>query len=148
MWKYVLLAFFSWYMLAISSLLVVLQFQLVEYTEQQPRWKIGYLIQCFKFCFIFFPKWNDDANQFETMILLMLLPWIFVNGLFICEPGERVTNQFNQFGIKVERCKWNKLSIQMQKMYSIFLSDTQQAKNIQTYGGIRCTRQTLEQVFL
>lgn len=107
---------------------------------------IWLLIYCFKL-FYLFSKLNADANQFETMILSILLPWIFFVSLLIFEPGERVTNQFNQFGIKLDRCKWNKLSIRMQKMYLIFLSDTQQPEYIRTYGGIRCTRQTFEKVF-
>ena len=80
------------------------------------------------------------------MILSMLLCWVFFYDSIICESGERVTDQFDQFGQEVERCEWNKLPIEMQRMYLIFLSDTQQPVNIRSYGGIICSRDTFKMV--
>lgn len=57
-----------------------------------------------------------------------------------------MTNQFEQFGLEFGRCEWNNLPIELQRMYLISLSDTQQPKNIQTYSGIMCTRDTFKKV--
>lgn len=72
--------------------------------------------------------------------------WLIVVSLAICEPGERVTHQFEQFCVEFGRCEWYKLPIEMQRMYLIFLSDTQQPQNICSYGGIVCTRETFKKV--
>lgn len=92
------------------------------------------------------PKWDDDSNSFEIMILLLMMPWIFIDSLIICEPGERVTNEFEEYNTTFNQCKWHKLPIEMQKWFLIFLSDTQQAKYIQGYGGILCARDTFKRV--
>ena len=92
-------------------------------------------------------KWDDDSELYEIIILSVMIFWVFAFNFAICEPGERVTDQFEQFGEEVERCEWNKLPIEMQRMYLIFLSDTQQPVNIRSYGGILCTRDTFKTVF-
>lgn len=81
------------------------------------------------------------------MVLTMLMLWIIGLNFAICEPGERVTNQFDQFDMKLGRCEWHKLPVEMQRMYLIFVSDTQQPKNLQSYGGIAATRDTFKTVF-
>lgn len=92
-------------------------------------------------------KWEDNSQTFKIMIQSTMIPWVFFYVFAICEPGERVANQFNEFGMKFERCEWSKLSaIGMQQMYLIFLSDTQHPRNLQTYGGIQCTRDTFKRV--
>lgn len=80
------------------------------------------------------------------MILSITLQWLFLANLLICEPGERVANQFNKFGAKFGRCEWNKLPIGIQRMYLISLSDTQQPKNVRTYNSIKCSRETFKKV--
>lgn len=92
-------------------------------------------------------KWEDDSQTFKIMIQSTMIPWVFFYVFAICEPGERVAHQFDQFGVEFSRCDWNKLtSIGMQRVYLIFLSDTQQPRNLQTYGGIECTRETFKKV--
>lgn len=81
------------------------------------------------------------------MIQGTMIPWVFFYIFMICEPGQRVTDQFQNFGIEFERCEWNKLPSEMQQMFLILLSDTQQPKNLQTYGSIECTRETFKKVF-
>lgn len=76
----------------------------------------------------------------------MVVLWVYGFNLIACEPGERVTNRFEQFSRKFNDCGWNNLSIGMQRIYLIFLSDTQQPKTIHSYGGIICTRDTFKQV--
>lgn len=106
------------------------------------------MVQTFDCDIFLLSKWDDNTKQFEIMILSMLILWIFVIILITTEFGERVTFQFERFGVEFEQCKWNNLPIEMQRIYLIFLLDTQQPQNIQSFGGIPCTRKTLEQVFI
>lgn len=134
-------------MVAISSLLVTLQFQLVKYTTAHDVQYYELLIPTqLKFHFIFHLKWDENSKMFQTVILTMVVLWIFTFILIVCEPGEQVTYQFDQFSVEFHQCKWHKLPIEMQRMYLIALSDMQQAKNIQSYCGIICTRDTFKQV--
>lgn len=96
---------------------------------------------------LFVTKWNDDLKLFEIMTLSTLLLWVIILNLLMCECGERVTNHFVEFSVEFGRCEWNKLPIELQRKYLIFLLDTQQPKNIQAYGDIRCTRETFRKVF-
>lgn len=80
-------------------------------------------------------------------MLLMITFWVYVLNLAICEPGQRVTEQFDQLHEELNRCEWNELSIEMRRMYLIILSDTQQSVNIKSYAGIACTRDTLKKSF-
>lgn len=95
----------------------------------------------FSFC-----KWNDESNLLAVLMLSMLIIWLIIFNLVTCELGERVFNQFEQFGSEVNQCDWSKLPIEMQRTYLIFLSDTQQSESIQSYAGISCTRDTFKQV--
>lgn len=78
---------------------------------------------------------------------LILLPWIIVLEVIICEAGDRITSQFEQFDVELNRCEWTNLPIKMQRMYLIFLSYTQKPKNIQCYGGMSCSRESFKRVF-
>lgn len=95
----------------------------------------------------FFLQWDDDTKLFEIVILLFLILWTLGLNLMICESGFRVTNQFDQFDLEFNRCGWNELTIEMQRMYLIFLTDTQQPQHIKSYGGITCTRDTFRRVW-
>lgn len=80
------------------------------------------------------------------MILYLVILWIGILNFVTCECGERLTNQFGELGVEFGRCKWNELPIGMQRMYLIFLSDTQKSKNIQIGSDIACTRETFKKV--
>lgn len=140
--EYSVFVIFSWDMLSIPSLAMTLQFQLVMQT-----YTFSY---CFEFFLNFFlnafQQWDEDAELFETMVLAMLTLWVLLFNLIICEAGQRMTDQFEVFGSEFDRCTWNNLPIGMQRMWLIFLSDTQQTKTVQSYGGIKYIRGTFKQV--
>lgn len=100
---------------------------------------------CFLLFFCDFLQW-DDVSKLFIMIISMIVLWIFGLNLLICEIGERVTAQFEQFGMEFARCDWSKLPLGMQRMYLIFLLNTQQRNHIQSYGNIMYTRETFKQV--
>lgn len=99
------------------------------------------------FQFICLLKWDDDTKLIEIMAMSTLIFWIIVFNLVICEAGQRTTDQFDQFNKEFAQCNWNNLTVEMRRMYLILLSDTQQPKNVQSYGGILCIRETFKTVF-
>lgn len=107
-----------------------------------------YITECdiFNLSFLCLLKWDDDPKLFEIMILSIGTLWIFAVNLMVCDFGERMTSQFDQFSVKYAQCKWISLPIEMQRIYLMFLLDTQQPKHIRTYSGIVCTRETSKQV--
>lgn len=65
----------------------------------------------------------------------------------ICEPSHYCTQQFENFGDELGQCDWYALPIELQRMYLIFLSDTQKEIEIDSYGNITCQRDTSKKVF-
>lgn len=104
------------------------------------------LVSKFECVFLHLIKWDNDSKLVEVIVLSMTILWIFGFNFIICESGGRVTDQFKRFGSKFSECEWNELSIEMRRMYLIFLSDTQQPKNLKSYAGIMCIRGTFKQV--
>lgn len=64
----------------------------------------------------------------------------------ICEPGARMTQQYELYGEEIGQCDWYLLSIEMQRMYMVFVSDTQNSMKIFSYGNITCDRETPKKV--
>lgn len=105
----------------------------------------------FCFCKFFilhfnFKKLDENSKPIEIVIQSLFVPVVFGFIIILCEPGERVTNQFEMFGEELERRTWYKLPIDMQRIYVIFLVNTQQDLSIECYGGTQCTRETLKKV--
>lgn len=82
----------------------------------------------------------------ETVPFLICGIWVFLIVLLYCEFGQRVADQFVMFDEGFERCDWNVLPMNMQRIYLIFLSDTQQTKYITCYFNLICTRGTFQSV--
>lgn len=66
----------------------------------------------------------------------------------LCEPAMMMTNRFEVFGEKVAECDWYLLPIKMQRMYCIFLLETQSPIVLCSYGGITCERNTSKLVLI
>lgn len=90
---------------------------------------------------------DDDANTFLIILLSIVAAWVFVVLFSICELGERMTYHFEKFDKELIRSDWYNLPVEMQRMLVVFLSDTQQPKNITCYGGVLATRETFKKVF-
>lgn len=82
----------------------------------------------------------------EIFIGLLILMWAYGALFLVCEPGQRVTNQFEMFSEELQRCDWDELPIEMRRMYLIFLSDTQQPVNIACFFNVICSRETFKKV--
>ena len=94
----------------------------------------------------FFLKTDDHIYWYDIFVAGIFAFMTIVSCFVMCESGEQVTDKFEQFGEEFERCDWYKLPIEIQRMYLIFLSDTQQPKTIQSYGGVVCSRETCKRV--
>ena len=91
---------------------------------------------------------RGNYSLLEVTISIWILTWIFLFIFIICEPGERVSEKFEEFSNELGQCNWYALPSEMQRMYLIFLSDAQQPINIQCYGRILCSRETFKTVIL
>lgn len=103
------------------------------------------IFQFMNFSFLDLTK-MDGSEPIEIVITSLFMFWVFMEIFLICESGERVTAQFELFGKEFERCNWYKLSLGLQRLYMVFLSDIQKPINIRSFAGIRCTRDTLKNV--
>lgn len=72
--------------------------------------------------------------------------WSFGFILFYCEFGEMVTNRFDYFHSELCQCDWYLLSIEMQQLYLMFITNTQQSVNIRGFGHLLCTRDLFKKV--
>lgn len=140
--KYSLFAFIFFLMVAMTGVLVTLQVQLVEYL-----WATLLEYISLTRGFVWNSLKNENAELMDMSVFMMLAFWIFGVLFLMCELGERVTNQFIMFGEENQQSDWHMLPIKMQRMYLVFLLDTQQPKNTCCYGRISCTRDTFKQVF-
>lgn len=77
----------------------------------------------------------------------MVLNAVSIGIILLCEPGARMTIEFEMFEENLNQCDWYTLPIEMQQMYMIFLSNTQSPIQMSSYGGIVCDRETLKKVF-
>lgn len=82
--------------------------------------------------------------ELNTCAIFMF--WAFAFDSLICELGQRVTNRYEAYGDELCKCDWYSLPVKLQRLYLIFLLDTQQPKRIQSYGGIVCSRKTFKKV--
>lgn len=147
-YEYPLFVFFGWNMMVLASTLVTLQFQLVEYKFNNSYFTHTVNINLSQINFIFAFKWDDDLNLVATAPLLIVLDTMIAWVFLVCEPGARVTTQFELFEREMGELDWYLLSIEMRRMYMVFLSDTQQPKQLSSYGNIICERETPKKVLI
>lgn len=135
-------------MLSVTSILLALQFQLVKQTKILSTAYFSFrriilFIWDFIECSL---QMSDDMKIFEFLAVFVLTLWVFGVLFLFCELGQRVTIQFDMFGDEFDRCDWQALPIGMQRMYLMFLADTQQSKYISCFFNIQCTRETFKKV--
>lgn len=91
---------------------------------------------------------SQNANQMELARISCLLFWSFVLVLIMCEFGQMVTEQFECFNDAIEQCDWYLFAHHdIQRMFSIVVSNTQQSTFLQSFGNIRCSRDSFKRVF-
>lgn len=95
-----------------------------------------------------FHKWDDEANLFKTMCLITVSYSMVLAIAVICEAGARMTNEFEAFDEELGQCNWYELPIELQRMYMMFVVNTQSPIEISSYGGLVCSRETFKKVRL
>lgn len=148
--KFSLFSFFTYDMLTVSSLLVTIQFELVEYIfakmHVSNRMYSPKIDKSKTFLFCSCLKWADDPNSLEIVLLILVLNWNVSFIFLLCEPGEKMINQLGEFSDELNRCDWYLLAVELQRQYTIFLSDTQNPIKIWSYANITCERETSKRV--
>lgn len=89
---------------------------------------------------------SDDALLTDIVSTVVAMNWGFGIIFIACEYGERMTDHFEKFDEKLGRCDFYKLPIEIQRMYLIFSSDTQQMRTVHCYGGVICSREIYKKV--
>lgn len=74
--------------------------------------------------------------------------WAFILSFTICELGQRVTSKFKTFGENLSASNWYSLPLEFQRIYLIFLLESQQPIRIESYCEIICSRETFKRVIL
>lgn len=63
-----------------------------------------------------------------------------------CELGETLAEQFELFSDELQRCRWYRFTIKLQKKFLILSTNAMHPVLIQGFGNIRCTRDTFKNV--
>lgn len=93
-------------------------------------------------------KWEDDWNVIELITAGTHAFWSISFNFLICELGERITSKYEGFGEELLACEWYLLPTEVQRIYLIFLLDTQKPVHVRTYGNILYARDTCKKVIL
>lgn len=97
---------------------------------------------------MFHLKSDDNSNPMEILPQLLSTIWSFVQLFFVCEIGERVSQEFEMFDETLYQSKWYLFPIELQRMLVIVVSNAQQSVFVQGFGNILCTRDSFKRVRL
>lgn len=64
----------------------------------------------------------------------------------ICEPSQQLSNAFEQIPADIENWEWYLYSHEIQRMLPIILLVSQQPMELECFGGIKASRETLKKV--
>lgn len=87
----------------------------------------------------------DSDSQEILPTILVVIP-VFGMIFIACEFNQEVTDKFETFNDKFVECNWYSYDIELQQMFLIFASNTQQPVFIRGYGNLLCTRETYKKV--
>lgn len=85
-------------------------------------------------------------NPPDLVLPLILMTWSFITLYYYSEFGEMVTNKFQLFHDRTIQCEWYLFPHDIQRIFLIFIKDTQQTVFIRGYGNLECTRETFKAV--
>lgn len=99
--------------------------------------------------FVSFFKLKTQKSEDDPAVMIMpviIVFWAFILIFSYCELGKKVTNAFNDFNEQLCQAKWYLLSVDIQRMLLIFMSDAQQPVLLRGFGNIVCTRDSFKNV--
>lgn len=71
---------------------------------------------------------------------------IWIELFILWANGQWLTSRYEAFSVELCKCNWYSLSIEMQRLYFMFLLNTERRIHIHSYGGIVCSRETCKKV--
>lgn len=93
-----------------------------------------------------FQKSMNNSNPMAFVTACFITFWSFIIIALICELGERITERFHLFNDKLNRHKWYRFPLAVQRMLLIFMCDAQQPAFVRGFGSIICTRDSFKAV--
>lgn len=91
-------------------------------------------------------KLDGNTNNIEAIKLIIGLLWSTASMFLVCELSERLTIRCESFEDDFCRWHWYLFPIEMQKLLSIAIANSQQTMTIKGYANIPCTRFTFKSV--
>lgn len=146
--KFITIAVLFWSFLNVCSSLFIFHFEIVEYSLFHKTFFSSFFFQMCFFCFFFWlvKQSRVDSSPFEILYPLVLLFWSFAVVFVFCEFGEQVSNQYEYFNDELCECDWYLLPVEMQRILSIVMMNSQQPIFIQGYANTLCIRYTFKTV--
>lgn len=77
---------------------------------------------------------------------MLILCWGFFSVFFFCECGTILTAKFATFDYELWQCDWYLFPYEMQRILTLFMSNTQNPATLFSYGNFECTRDTFKRV--
>lgn len=89
---------------------------------------------------------QPNPNPIEILTPSILLVWSFVLIFCLCQCGEFVMNEFDEFADELYQCNWHLFPVEMQRKLVIVMLNTQQSPTIHGYANTFCTREAFKKV--
>lgn len=89
---------------------------------------------------------QPNPNPIEILTQSILVTWSFILIFFLCQCGQFVTNQFDDFDDKLYQCNWHLFPIEIQRMLVIVMTNTQRPSTVHGFANTFCTRDAFKGV--
>lgn len=132
---------FLWSIFTITSILLTLQMQLVEYMIPCNHSSFTNNRSIFFLFLLLFLKSENILNPFDIISFVFLVFWSLVAIFVVCEIGERATAAYASFDYTLCQCDWYLYPIKMQRMFLMVSANAQKPVIIQGFASTLCTRE-------
>lgn len=79
---------------------------------------------------------DHNTIPVELIRAMIFVGWTFVSMFLIYNLGEMITKQFEMFHAELTQCDWYHFPVEIQRMFLIFMANTQELTVIRGYGFI------------
>lgn len=130
--------FFTWSLLAIAAVLLIIQVEVVEY------WTRTICVQFYlKFIIRFQMKHGNVVPGLVSIFCgLMALFLVFIN----CELGQRITDAYERVSIAIEHSDWYLFPNGIQRILPMIIANAQHPVELECFGSIKCNRDVYKNV--
>lgn len=158
----IIMMIFTWSLLAISGVMLIIQVEIVAYTFIFGNWRFALgtnydFIRILKLLGIIcstFPNFCSLSSMFKVhhgniMPLLLSISngTLALATVFIaCELGQRLTDGFNDIELTIDQFAWYLFPIEVKRMLPMIIADAQQPVYLECFGSIGCTREVFKSV--